>query len=213
MGGGGRLAGALPYMAGWGSGAPPAVCWHARKRVSTRERLAALLGCPPLQLFDARLCPPPMQVRFEVADALLNSNIALGAACGNMQPRQEQSTADQAASVLLQRRCLQLLHRACVAVPQLGPVGIACQAAEASLGLFFASACMLVRQPCRHSAARAASTTVERLPAKRRPRHPACCHPFPFAGNAESSGGRRRRARIAVPGQPDVCSSSAALGG
>jgi hypothetical protein len=73
-----------------------------------------------------------VQVRFEVADALLNSHITLGAACGSMQPRQEQNAADQAASAQTQRRCLQLLHRACVVVPQLGPVGIACQAAEAS---------------------------------------------------------------------------------
>jgi len=74
----------------------------------------------------------PLQVRFECADALLNSHVALGAACGTLHPRQEQSAAEQAAAALLQRQCLQLLHRACVAVPQIGPVGIACQAAEAS---------------------------------------------------------------------------------
>ncbi|KAL4423876.1 hypothetical protein ABPG75_001177 [Micractinium tetrahymenae] len=72
-------------------------------------------------------------VRFECADALLNSQVALGAACGSLQPRHEQNAADQAAALLLQRRCLQLLHRACTAVPQLGPVGIACQAAEVAL--------------------------------------------------------------------------------
>lgn len=73
-----------------------------------------------------------MQVRFECADALLNSQGALSSACASLQPRQEQNAADQAAALLLQRRCLQLLQRACMAVPQLGPVGIACQAAEAS---------------------------------------------------------------------------------
>lgn len=77
-----------------------------------------------------------MQVRFECADALLNSQVSLGAACGSLQPRQEQNAADQAAALLLQRRCLQLLQRACTAVPQLGPVGIACQAAEASSTTF-----------------------------------------------------------------------------
>ena len=71
-----------------------------------------------------------LQVRFECADALLNSHVALGAACAGLQPRQEQNPADQAAAAALQRRCLQLLHRACVAVPQLGPAGIACQGAE-----------------------------------------------------------------------------------
>ena len=74
-------------------------------------------------------------MRFECADALLNSQGALGAACSSLQPRQEQNAADQTAALLLQRRCLQLLQRACTAVPQLGPVGIACQAAEAS-GVF-----------------------------------------------------------------------------
>lgn len=72
-------------------------------------------------------------VRFECADALLNSHVTLGSACGGLQPRLEHNAADQAASALVQRRCLQLLHRACIAVPQLGPVGIACQAAEAAL--------------------------------------------------------------------------------
>ncbi len=71
-----------------------------------------------------------LQVRFESADALLNSHVALGTVCGCLQQRQEQNAADQAASAALQMRCLQLLHRACIAVPQLGPASIVCQAAE-----------------------------------------------------------------------------------
>ncbi|KAI3432453.1 hypothetical protein D9Q98_004003 [Chlorella vulgaris] len=72
-------------------------------------------------------------VRFESADALLNSHVALGTVCGCLQQRQEQNAADQAASAALQMRCLQLLHRACIAVPQLGPASIVCQAAEVTL--------------------------------------------------------------------------------
>lgn len=70
------------------------------------------------------------QVRFECADALLNSHVSIKAACGALYVRHEQNPAEQAAAVALQRHCLHLLHRACVAVPQLGPVTIACQAPE-----------------------------------------------------------------------------------
>ena len=76
---------------------------------------------------------PFSQVRFECADALLSSHVALGTICGCLQLRQEPNPADAVAAAALQRRCLQLLHRACVAVPQLGPAAIACQTAEGVL--------------------------------------------------------------------------------
>lgn len=79
------------------------------------------------------LLVPLQQVRFECADALLCSHVSLGTICGCMQLRQEPNPADAAAAVALQRRCLQLVHRACVAVPLLGPAAIACQTAEGAL--------------------------------------------------------------------------------
>ena len=82
-----------------------------------------------------------LQLRFECADALLNSHAALIAVDARQQmrlqllPLEQLGAAEEAATAaegLLRLRCLQLLHRASLAMPLLGPAGITCHAAEVS---------------------------------------------------------------------------------